>query len=213
MTVDDREHASGLVERLAELWEPVFEGRLGIGDVEIGHRIVVERKTVADFAASLADGRLFRQAGALAGRIPRPLLIVEGEDSLEVAGLDPKALRGVLLTLVSGFRVPLLRTGSTDETAVYLAQLAGQESRRLSRIAGRGSASRASPRVPLDVLGAIPGVGDGRARRLVRRFGSARAVLTATESELRDTPGVGAKTARSIRSAADAAPTPSGETD
>lgn len=202
VTVDDREGASGLAERLAALWEPVFEGRLGVGDVEIGRRIVVERKTVADFASSLADGRLFRQASALARRVQRPLLIVEGEDSLDAAGLDPKALRGVLLTLVSGFRIPLLRTSSTEESAVLLAQLAGQESRRLARIGDANKNSRGSPGIPLDVLGAIPGVGDRRARRLVSRFGSAGAVLAASDAELRGTPGIGEETARSIRSAA-----------
>jgi len=45
---------------------------LVVGDYFIGGGIVVERKTYADFAISLADGRLFPQAAALA-RSPQTL--------------------------------------------------------------------------------------------------------------------------------------------
>jgi ERCC4-type nuclease len=206
VTVDDRERPSGLAARLAELWSPVFEGRLGLGDIEIGSRVVVERKTVADFAASIADGRLFRQATALSRRVSRPLLIVEGEDSIDVAAHNPRALRGLLLSLAAGCRLPLLRTASIEETAEMIAQLAAQESRRAARMRRHDATSRAAPKVSLDVLGAIPGVGDRRTRQLVDRFGSMRAVFAATQEDLEATPGIGAGIAKSIRHAGDAGP-------
>ncbi len=196
IVVDDRERAAGLPEAVATLWPETYVGRLPAGDVEIGPRILVERKTMTDFAASLADGRLFRQAHGLSRAASHPLLILEGEDSLDAAGIPPRALRGVLLTLLVGYRLPLLRTGSLSETAVWLARIAKQESRRLAR------RDRPAPRTPvreaLDILGAVPGVGDARARRLVRAFGSIRAVLAASEEELAATPGIGPAIARSV---------------
>jgi ERCC4-type nuclease len=52
---------------------------------------------------------------------------------------------------------------------------------------------------------ARPPVGDGRARALLDRFGSAGRVLRAGERELREVPGVGRATARAIRDATDGA--------
>ncbi len=85
ITVDDREAAGGLVAEVAARWSPTFVGRLEIGDVEVGARVVVERKTVPDLVASLHDGRLFEQAAAMDRAWARPLLVVEGEDAYEVA--------------------------------------------------------------------------------------------------------------------------------
>jgi len=52
-------------------------------------------------------------------------------------------------------------------------------------------------------LSMVPGVGPRIRRALVERFGSARAVLEAAGSELREVPGVGPKLARKITAALD----------
>ncbi len=201
--VDDREQRGGLVAALAERSPlPVRVGRLGIGDVEIGPRVLVERKTVRDLVASIRDGRLFRQAYALNGACKRPLLIVEGRDAVDVVGVPPDSLRGALLALTIGYRVPMLRTGSTEETAELIAHLAWQERRRLARRDGVDTAPLPG-RIAADMLGVIPGVGDFRAQRLVRRFGSLGGVLAAAEADLRAVAGVGPATARAIRRAAE----------
>ncbi len=199
IVVDDRERNAGLPRTLAALWRPTLVGRLPVGDAEVGPRVIVERKTVADFAASLADRRLFRQAAALARVAVRPLLVVEGEDALAATGLEPRALRGVLLALLVGFRLPLLRTSSVEETALTLARIARQERRRL---AGRPRPPRPTPaRRALDVLAAIPGIGDERARRLLADFGSVQAVACAGEADLAETEGIGPHLAGVLRAA------------
>ena len=43
--------------------------RLEVGDYCLDGRVVIERKTYADFATSLVDGRLFPQAAALASSL------------------------------------------------------------------------------------------------------------------------------------------------
>ena len=79
IVVDANESRRGLAELLAESWDGVEVRRLPVGDVAIGERVLVERKTTDDLLASLADGRLFRQARFLAARAPRPIVIQEGE--------------------------------------------------------------------------------------------------------------------------------------
>ena len=200
VVVDEREKRSGLPEAVARQWPRTFTGLLSVGDVEIGPRVIVERKTVADFVLSVEDGRLFEQAWALHGASWRPLLVVEGEDPWDAARLTSRAMRSILASLMVGYGVPLIRTASVAETAAWMEAIAVQEERRLAR--WRTPTKPPDARVAMDVLGAIPGVGDFRARRLVERFGSVRAVLAAEERDLRDVPGVGVGTARAIREAA-----------
>lgn len=75
-----------LSERSATLLDLVrqcadFEVRmehLTVGDYIIDGGITVERKTYADFATSLVDGRLFTQAAILARCPHRPVILLEG---------------------------------------------------------------------------------------------------------------------------------------
>lgn len=203
VVIDDRESRSGLPEAVAALWSPTLVGRLPVGDVEIGPGVLVERKTVADFAASLEDGRLFRQAHAISRASTRPLMIIEGEDGFDLLGIPPNALRGVLLTLLTGYRIPILRTSSVSETAVSLAHIARQQQKRAERSARTSRQQRSAARTSLEILGTIPGVGDEKAKRLIEGMGSLKEVITASEEELRGVSGVGHRTAEEIRRAFD----------
>jgi DNA excision repair protein ERCC-4 len=79
IVVDANESRSELVELLQASWGDVEVRRLPVGDVAIGQRVLAERKTTQDLLASLADGRLFRQAGRLAFDVERPVVIQEGD--------------------------------------------------------------------------------------------------------------------------------------
>ena len=119
------------MDLLVPLWPQVALGTLGIGDVHIGSRVIVERKTVPDLVQSVSDGRLFRQLYVLCGECPRPLLISEGSTPIPVAGLDAESLRGILLSIAVGYRVPMLRTMSTQE------MLAAEDPKEARRELGR----------------------------------------------------------------------------
>ena len=67
LRVDHSEGRSALLVAVHASGEfDVRMGRLATGDYLIDDEVLVERKTVADFAASLVDGRLFPQAARLA---------------------------------------------------------------------------------------------------------------------------------------------------
>jgi ERCC4-type nuclease len=132
-------------------------------------------------------------------------MIVEGEDGFDVLGIPPNALRGVLLTLLVGYRIPLLRTASLSETAVTLAHLARQEQKRVGRL-GNGGGQPTAGKTALEILGAIPGIGDEKARRLISGLGTLRRVALASEEELRSVPGIGPGTVRELGRALDEPP-------
>ena len=93
----------------------------------------------------------------------------------------------------------MLRTASVSESAAYIAQIAKRETRRRARYRQTSPGETAAARAALDVLAAIPGVGDHRARMLVNKLGSVRGVMLAEEAELRGVDGIGASTARRIQ--------------
>ena len=81
---------------------------LPIGDYFIDGGVVVERKTYADFATSLVDGRLFPQAAALAQSPHRPVVLLEGPKSLQMPDVHPHALKGAIVSLAVMWRLPVL---------------------------------------------------------------------------------------------------------
>ncbi len=87
IVVDDRERSSGAVPELEKLGRVVIKiERLAVGDYCVDGAVVIERKTAADFAQSLIDGRLFAQAGRIETSHLRPAYVMEGT-SAEWSGL------------------------------------------------------------------------------------------------------------------------------
>jgi ERCC4-type nuclease len=201
IVVDDRERRCGLHDAIAAFGREVTVARLDVGDVVVGRRIVIERKTVADFAASVAERRIFDQAYALRGACDRPILVIEGAETAEIARLAPEMLRGVIASLFVGYGIPVLRTRSPQDTAGWVNLFAEREDRRLARRAEfvrRDDARRTA----IDVLSAIPGVGPRRARCLLKAVGPPAVVLASDESALREVVGIGPETASKIRAVA-----------
>jgi Fanconi anemia group M protein len=222
--LDDRERASGLDECLARtLGHPPVVRRLAVGDILIRKRILIERKTAADFEASMLDGRLFAQAEALAGQPFDALILIEGAFQRESNHLSGSALRQAMLSLVMDWRVPLLRSASLQDTALWVQALLSGKRRRAEppdwrRVTPAGARRPAGPHlhqprkrpVPAPerarrqtqaILSAIEGVGPARARALTEAFGSLSGVMAAEHDELARVPGVGTQLAARIRQA------------
>lgn len=203
IVVDDRERSGGKVPViLAARHDVTVEiARLDVGDYQIERRIVVERKTAADFAASLIDGRLFRQAAALATAPKRAVLVLEGcgEDWGDT-GVRSEALQGALITIGVFYAVTLLRSTGPEETArllVYLGRQALQAANNgLPRPGYRPKGIRARQ---IFLLQGLPGVGPQRAARLLDRFGSVQTIMTASADALASVDSIGEKTAAKMR--------------
>jgi ERCC4-type nuclease len=176
--------------------------RLRVGDYRVEEAMLFERKTCRDFAASLVDHRLFRQAARLASAGEPGILILEGHaDDLRDCGVRREALQGAMITVSVGFGLSVLRSRDPAETARIL-RYAGWQKRRMSQ----GAFSRAGCRPKgrrkrqLYILQSLPHVGPARAARLIEAFGSVENVFLAEVEELSRVDGIGRATARAIRS-------------
>jgi Fanconi anemia group M protein len=176
---------------------------LAVGDYVLSDRVVVERKTVADFLSTLTGGdrSMFEQVGDAARHYDRPVVVVEGEDLYGERNVHPKAIRGALASLAVDFGASVLRTTDEAETADLLEVVAereqGEGDREVSVHGEKQSKTLAEQQEY--VVASIAEVGPVTARALLAEFGSVEAVMTADEDELQRAAGVGEVTAERIR--------------
>jgi len=126
IVADDREKVGGVVAELGRRPDVSLEvRRLEIGDYVVANAVVVERKTIGDFAASVIDARLFRQAGALIQAKLRPALVLEGSSGgiRDRVTLSREAMQGALITVSLFYGLAILRARDPAETAWLLVCL------------------------------------------------------------------------------------------
>ncbi len=199
VVMDKREEKSGVLKHLLELGVSVRLEFLEVGDYLLPGDILVERKTARDFISSLLDGRLFEQASGIASASRNPTMIVEGdlEEALESFG-RVKALWGALASLGYDFRITLFYTPSPRETAELLSAISERSPEksevRLKPRRKRGEAGE----LQLSIVASLPGVGAARAKRLLERLGSVRAVFDADPGQLSRLGGIPYKTSLEI---------------
>lgn len=203
IVVDDRERDEALLRCLRERdGVAVVRERLPLGDYCVDGGVLFERKTAADFARSLIDGRLFSQASRLLDATERPALILQGgADEWSATGVRREAIQGAVITLMLIFDLPLFRAKDSGEAARILIYT-GRQLMRLrtggDRVFRQVKAKRRATR-QRRVLQSLPGIGTERARALLEHFGSVEACILASAEELSAVDGIGRKTAEAIR--------------
>ena len=128
LTIDHREANSTLPAMLKLHGHQVIMQSLPVGDIRISDRILIERKTARDLIDSIIDGRLVNQAKRLHNAAPRPLLIVE---SIESERIHPNAIYGAMAWVTLDLGLPVLMTGSAEQTARFISVASKRESRIL----------------------------------------------------------------------------------
>lgn len=199
--VDHSESRSALLDALRR--SSVFEVRMAhltTGDYLLNDRALVERKSVADFATSLIDGRLLPQVARLAHSGFRAVLLIEGPTSRSAPAVHPHTLEGALVSIAAMWRLPVLHSTDAEQSARLLRfvaeQVHGSQEPILRRF-DRKPKRLASRRLLL--LQALPGIGPALACRLLSHFGSIEGIIAADAAALAEIRGIGAVKAARIR--------------
>ena len=199
---DDREQKSDVIKTLLDIENvDVHIKRLTIGDYQIENRVIVERKTLKDFAISIIDGRLFKQMIRLAGSTLTGVLILEGtgKEIVEI-GVTREAMQGALITVSLILGIPVLRSVNASETAKLIVYIARQlESIARGGVHRQGYRPKDKRKKQLFILQGLPGVGPERAGQLLDKFGSVAAVISAESDELQTVYGIGKNVADKIK--------------
>jgi ERCC4-type nuclease len=202
IVADDREAAGGVVGGLKERTDVTLEiRRLRCGDYLVEDDFVVERKTLRDFATSVVDGRLFRQASAMSRNGRRGILILEGTAATAgELGLSREALQGALITVGVFHGLAVLRSAHAAETVRLLTYLGDQAARVASDSAPRhGTRPKGKRARQLHILQSLPGIGPARAKRLLERYRTVEKIATIPANELAVIDGIGQATATKVR--------------
>jgi len=200
LVIDDREPAE-MVDRLRAVANLKIEiASLETGDYVVPGKLVIERKTAADLAASVIGDskRLFWQTDRIAASGERGILLLEG-DAYSQTNMSLPSITGTLtyLSVIQGVSViPTLSLAHSAYTIVKAIRHAVQGLGYELNLRGSGPKDPAG--AAAFVLEGIPGVSAVTARALLARFGSVAGVARAEVEALREVPGVGPKRAEVI---------------
>ena len=199
---DDRERKGDVMESLLQIEDVDLSiRRLSVGDYHVGDRVKVERKTLKDFAISVIDGRLFKQMIRLASSNSMGMLILEGTAvDMDEIGMTREAMQGALITVSLILGIPVLRSKNPSETAKLIVYVGRQiESIASGGVQRHGYRPKGIRSRQLFILQGLPGIGRERADRLLDRFRSVEAVISASIKELQTVDGIGKSIAEKIK--------------
>jgi len=201
--IDDRERNVKLLNKLEEVFN-IKRERLDVGDFVISDRIIIERKTLEDFLASLLDKRIFEQIEKLKASYERPLIIVEGstdiEDLFNLRDIHPNAIRGLLLTIMVDYNIPIIFVKNEEEFVNLLEILARREQlknnkRPLVKIVKKTKTVKEAQET---LISSIPGINVQLASNLLLYFKNPKNIANASVSELKKVPLIGEEKAKKI---------------
>ena len=197
---DSREQSSKVLRELDRLKVDIEVKNLAVGDYQISDDVGIERKTAKDFAISIMDKRLYKQARELSENFRKPVIILEGEE-LYSSLIHPNAIRGALASLAVDFGIPIIPSRSKEDTAAMIQRLAIRE-----QVHERPEIQIRTDKKPLTlyeqqlyIVESLPNVGPVTAKKLLEQFGSVEEVISASESELKKVEGIGDKIAKNIK--------------
>ena len=201
--MDHRERSSGIKKELVKKGIEVIEKQLVIADYVIKTKnlngeilnIGIERKTLNDFLNSIIDKRIISQLIELKKNFDSSLLIIEGSDNIyELRNFHPNSIRGMMASIAIDFQTPILTTRNHKDTANLLVIIA----KRLEK--PRSLPSLLKKRKPLSlkqqqefIIESFPGIGPTLSKSLLKEFKTIKAILNASEEELKKIPKLGPK--------------------
>jgi len=201
VVADSRELGALVTRELAKLGALVRSETLAVGDFVLSENIVVERKDVDDFAASIIDGRLFEQAIKLKEAYSKPIMIVEGENLTGSGRVRPEAMMGAYASILVDYGIPIVWTQKPSETAQLMFSVARREQmkeKRPPRIVTAAKPTSIEEQQEF-IVSSLPNIDRTRAVRLLNHFHTVERVFLASKEELMSVSGIGEKISEEIR--------------
>lgn len=182
--IDHHEKNSLVASELVHLGCEIEFKHLEVGDYFIAN-IVIERKTVSDFISSMLNKRLLKQLENMK-ELKEKLLIIEGIEEQELlneeSNLAPNAIRGMLLSIILKYNVPIIFSKNYEDTAKYLYILAKKQDKETSLFARRKS-SNVKEQMQY-ILEGFPGIGPKTAKKLLKEYKTIKNIINAPQENL-----------------------------
>lgn len=200
--VDNREKGNDVSKKIIDLGGKIQLQQLETADYIVSSKCGIEYKKGDDFLSSLLDGRLLSQVAALSKNFEKPIIIVEShEDIYKVRNIHPNAIRGLIATINVDFRIPIIYTKNSEETANMIFSIAKREQDETNKdFQLHFNKKRMTDDEKREYfIAAIPEIGTTLARELLIKLGSVEKVVNASLEELEGTSGIGKIKAKKIK--------------
>ncbi len=179
--IDTREKQSLIASCLLERKANIKFEKLEIADYLIG-TTAIERKTFSDFISSMINKRLFMQLSEIK-KYPEYLLIIEGKE--QDSNFDNQT-KGMILSIILQYKIPVLFTENQEETADYLILLAKKQDKPKTELSIRPSKSLPTPQEQKQfILEGFPGIGPTIAKQLLEQHKTLNKIFNLSEEELK----------------------------
>jgi len=182
---DNREKNSLVIANLIEKGIEVIFEQLNIGDYLVNN-IAIERKTYSDFISSMINKRIFQQLEEIK-KFPEFFLIIEGsENEIESENLK-KASKGLILSIITKYKIPIVFAKNEQETAEVLILLAKKQNNKNNELSLRPSRSFKSLEEQKQfILEGFSQIGPSTAKKLLEKFKTLKNVINAPEQDLKE---------------------------
>ncbi|MEE9323145.1 MAG: ERCC4 domain-containing protein [Candidatus Aenigmarchaeota archaeon] len=202
IVVDHRESKNHVFRNLKEFDADLIRKQLKTGDYICSDRVCVERKTIPDFIQSIIDQRIFKQVSEISECFEKPLMILEGNPDLLFMerNVHPNTIRGALASLAIDYKIPIIWTRNSLETANQIYWIAYREQVKEKR----GMAIRC-PRKLTSIsnqqeflIAGLPHVNTKLSKSLLKKFKTPKKVFSAKPEKLMKVEKIGKGKAKKI---------------
>ncbi|HKJ71106.1 MAG TPA: ERCC4 domain-containing protein [Gammaproteobacteria bacterium] len=198
--IADTAQQGRLADRVEQIQGVTLEyEELDAGDYVLSDEVVVDYKSGTDFILAVVEEELFETANRLKAQYAKPVFLVEGDYFTHRFHQTPFDVHWAITYLNVALDIPVLYSPEAEHSAMFVYALAvraqGDAAGEQSWRPGKPETRRETIRFLVEGL---PGVSPELARGLLRHFGTARALFTATKDELLAVEGMTEKIASRI---------------
>jgi Fanconi anemia group M protein len=200
IVVDHREKGSPVIKALRSLDVSIELKQLQVGDFVISKDACVEYKQYSDLLDSIVDGRLLVQLRSLS-QYKKPILLLEGDATpSNLRRVDKSAIQGMITTIALSYRIPIIRTYSSLESAQFLQIMARREQLDEQQEFTYHTSKPLTDKELLEyVVSSLPNIGGSLAKALLESFDNLQDLLAASVDDLKQIPLIGEKKAQDLK--------------
>ncbi len=184
--VDYREKNSLVASELISLGIEVEFRELKVADYLVND-IAIERKTISDFIGSMLNKRIFRQLEEIQ-QYEKKFLIIEGFEEQELynddrtEGVSANAIRGFLLSIILKYKIPIIFSKDSEDTAKFINVLARKKVKESSLNVSKKNLNK-KERMQF-ILESFPGIGPKNAKKLLEEFKTIKNIMNSPLEEI-----------------------------
>ena len=200
IVVDHREKGSPVLKALRSLGVSIELKQLQVGDFVVSKDACVEYKQYGDLLDSIVDGRLLVQLRSLT-QYKKPILLLEGDATpSNLRRVDKSAIQGMITTIALSYRIPIIRTFSSLESAQFLQIMARREQLDQQQEFTYHTSKPLTDKELLEyVVSSLPNIGGSLAKSLLNSFDNLQKLSHASVDDLKKVDLIGNKKAQNLK--------------